>query len=111
MSKVTVSDFIIALLDLAEAESRAFEKSVENFMQRQREALRDSLYKNGWMVAWIVAAVAALIGAVAFTGWGVYRLFALYLSETAAPFAAGGILLVFAAVFAAFALKMRRQDG
>jgi len=42
MAKVTVSDFIIALLDLAEAQSRAFQESAENFVNRQRKALHES---------------------------------------------------------------------
>ncbi len=107
MSKITVSDFIVALLDLAEAESLALAESAERFMQSQREQLERSLYKSGWMVAWIVAAVTALMGGIAFTVWGLYRLFALYLSESAAPFAAGAISLVCAAIFALLARRAR----
>ncbi|BBG66628.1 hypothetical protein NNO_1925 [Hydrogenimonas sp.] len=111
MAKVTISDFIIAILDLAEAESRALQESAENFMKRQREAFKESLFKNGWMAAWIAAAAAAVIGALGFFAWGFYNWFALYLSETAAPFAAGGLLLVFASVFAMLASKLRSGDG
>ncbi len=109
MGKVTISDFIVALLDLAEAESRAFADSAERFMLNQREQLERTLFKSGWMLAWIFAAVLALMGAVSFSVWGIYRLFALYVSETVAPFAAGAILLVCAAVFAVFALRVK--DG
>ncbi|BDY13320.1 hypothetical protein [Hydrogenimonas cancrithermarum] len=110
MSKVTVSDFIIALMDLLEAESRAFQESAELFMQRQRESLRDTLYRSGWMVGWIAAAFISLLGALAFLTWGFYRLFALYVSETAAPFVAGALLLLFALLFARFATNSRLRE-
>lgn len=108
MTKVTLSDFIIALMDLLEAESRALQESAALFMEEQRESFRSTLYKSGWMVAWIVAAVAAMLGAVGFLTWGLYRLFAFYVSEVWAPFAAGAILLICAVLFARFAMKMRR---
>ncbi|WP_456403606.1 hypothetical protein [Hydrogenimonas sp.] len=111
MSKVTVSDFVIALLDLLDAQSRALQESAELFMLRQREALREALFASGWMVGWIVAAVAALLGALGFVTWGLYRLIALYLSETAAPFVAAALLSISALLFAWLALRMRSKDG
>ncbi len=111
MSKVTVSDFIIALLDLLEAESRAIRESTELFLKRQRESFKEILFASGWMVGWIVAAVASLLAAVGFLVWGLYRVFELYVSETAAPFMAGGILLLSAALFAYLAMKQRGGDG
>ena len=107
MSKVTVSDFIIALMDLLEAESRAMQESAALFMQQQRHAFRETLYRGGWMVGWIVATVVALLGALGFATWGLYRLIAEYLSETAAPFVAAALLLSCAIVFARVAMKMR----
>ncbi len=108
MNKVTVSDFIIALMDLLEAESRALQESAALFMREQRESWRETLYRSGWMAGWIVAAVFSLIGALFFLVWGFYRIFALYISETAAPFAAGALLLVCGLVFAKLAAGMRR---
>jgi hypothetical protein len=108
MAKVTVSDFIVALMDLLEAESRALQESAALFMAEQREAFREAAYRSGWAVAWIVAAVASLLGALGFGVWGLYRLAALYLSETAAPFVAGGVLLLFAALFGTLAMRARR---
>jgi len=108
MSKVTVSDFIIALMDLLEAESRALKESAALFMLEQRESLQETLYRGGWMVGWIAAAVVSLLGALFFLVWGFYRLFALYVSETAAPFAAGAMLLLCTFVFAKLAMGMRR---
>ncbi|WP_201351842.1 hypothetical protein [Hydrogenimonas urashimensis] len=107
MSKVTVSDFIIALMDLLEAESRALQESATLFMEEQRASLQNTLYRSGWMVAWIVAAVTAMLGAVGFAVWGLYLLFARYVSETGAPFAAGAVLLLCAALFTRLAMKAR----
>ena len=107
MSKVTISDFVIALMDLLEAESRALQESAARFMEEQRNALRHTLYRGGWMVGWIVGAVAALLGALGFAIWGVYRVVAIYLSETSAPFVAATMLLLCAILFALAALKMR----
>lgn len=110
MAKVTVSDFIIALLDLAEAQSRAFQESAENFVNRQRKALHESLFRSMWMGAWIVLAAAAVMGALAFFTLGFYRWLSLHLPETAAPFAAGGLLLLFALIFGFLALKLRSDE-
>ncbi len=111
MSKVTISDFIIAFLDLVEAESRAFQESAELFFQRQREAFHDTLYKSSWMMLWIASAAVALLGALGFFAWGFYKVFALYISDTVATFATGGLLLVFAVAFCIAAMKYRRLDG
>ena len=105
MAKVTVSDFIVALMDLLEAESRAFQESAALFMAEQRDAFRETAYRSGWTIAWIVAAVAALAGGVGFIVWGLYRLAAIYISPTVAPFLAGVFLLAAAAVFAALAKR------
>ncbi len=110
MSKVTVSDFIIALLDLLDAQSRALQESAELFMLRQRRAWHETLFRSGWMVGWIVAAVVALLGALAFAVWGFYGLIALYLSETAAPFAAAALLFLAALLFAWLALRLGPRD-
>ncbi|MCF6201995.1 MAG: hypothetical protein L3J42_07745 [Hydrogenimonas sp.] len=107
MAKVTVSDFIIALLDLLEAESRALQESAELFMERQRESFKETLFKGGWMVGFIAAAIVSLLGAVGFLSWGLYRLFAIYISQSAAPFAVGMLLLLFAFLFAVLASKQR----
>ncbi|WP_353661333.1 hypothetical protein [Hydrogenimonas sp. SS33] len=108
MTKVTLSDFIVALMDLLEAESRALQESAELFMARQREALAESAFRSAWTVGWVIAAIAALIGAAGFLAWGFYRLMALYVSETAAPFIAAALLLLFALFFAMAAMRMRR---
>jgi len=59
------------------------------------------------MGAWIVLAAASVMGALAFFTVGFYRWLSLYLPETAAPFAAGGLLLLFALLFGFLALKLR----
>ncbi len=111
MTKVTISDFIIALMDLLEAESRALERSASLFMERQRQSWRDTLYRSSWTIAWIVVATGALLGALGFGAWGMYRFLADNLSETAAPFVTAAILLLGAAFFGWIASRLGRSDG
>ena len=108
-AKVTISDFVVALMDLLEAESRALQESAALFMEEQRESFRRTAYRSGWAVGWIVAAVLSLVGAVGFLVWGLYRLTAIYLSETAAPFVAAGLLLLSALVFGLLATRQGRS--
>jgi len=111
MSKVTISDFIIAAADLVEAESRALQASASQFLAEQKKAFARSAYRSGWAVAWIVASVATLLGAVVFLSWGVYEVTALYVSRTAAPFIVGGGLLALSVLFALFARSKGKDDG
>jgi fatty acid desaturase len=110
MSKVTISDFIIALADLVEAESRALQESASRFLHEQKKTLAHTAYRSGWTVAWIFASVITLLGAVVFVGWGVYGVVALYVSKTAAPFIVGGVLLLLSLLFAVFARNKGKLD-
>jgi len=107
MSKVTISDFIIAVADLVEAESRALKESAGVFLEAQKKAFARSAYRSGWTVAWIFASVVMLLGAVIFVSWGVYEVAVLYFSKTAAPFIVGIGLFLLSLLFAFFA----RQKG
>lgn len=110
MSKVTISDFIIAVADLVEAESHVLQESARAFMDEQRKGLARSAYRSGWTLAWIFAAIVTLIGGVVFIGWGVYDIAALYLSKTAAPFVVGVGMLALSLLFALFARRRGKSD-
>ena len=103
MSKVTVSDFIIALCDLAEAESRSLQQSVQLFLASERQALVRTVMRSGWAVGMIGAAVVCLLVALGFLTWGGYALCVTYISPLAAPFIIGALWLIFALVFALLA--------
>ena len=110
MSKVTISDFIIAVADLVEAESRALQKSASEFLAEQKKVFARSAYRSGWTFAWIFASVVTLLGAVVFVSWGVYEVTALYFSKTTAPFIVGGGLLLLSLLFAFFARNKGKSD-
>ena len=110
MSKITISDFIIAAADLVEAESRALRESTAAFLQEQKKGFARSAYRSSWTAAWILAFVMTLMGAVVFVSWGVYKLSALYLSPLTAPFVVGGALLLLSLVFAFFARRKGNGD-
>ena len=108
MNKVTISDFVIALVDLLEAESRALQENASRFMREQRDTLRETLYQGGWMVAWIAAAVVALLGGLGFLCWSLYRFLAGFIPETGARLIVGGVLLAVAFLFSRLAMRKKR---
>ena len=110
MSKVTISDFVIALCDLAEAESRALQKSVQIFLASERQALVHTILRSGWAIGLIGAAVVSMLVALGFITWGGYILCVVYISPLAAPFIIGALWLLFALVFALTAGRWR-ADG
>ncbi len=111
MSKVTVSDFVIALLDLFEAESRSFQESVSLFLEEQRNEFITTGYQGIWMAAWVLAAIVSVIGAMGFFVWGCYQIFLHYLSPLAAPFATAAILILFAFLFGYLAGKKEKNES
>lgn len=107
MSKVTVADFIIALCELAEAESRSLQQSVQLFLASERQALVQTVMRSGWAVCLIGAAVVCLLVALGFLTWGGYTLCVMYISPLAAPFIIGALWLIFALIFALLAGKQK----
>ncbi len=107
MSKVTISDFVIALIDLIEAESRALQDNASRFMQEQQTELRNTFHQGGWMVAWIAAAVVALLSGLGFLTWALYRALASVIPQTGAILIVGGVLLLVAVVFARLAMRKK----
>ena len=99
MSKVTISDFAIALFELAEAEGKNLQNSVQSFLATERRALENTAFRSGKTVALLSAAVVSLLAALGFISWGVYLLSAAYISAQAAPFITGGLWLLISLVF------------
>ena len=99
MSKVTISDFAIALFELAEAEGKNLQQSVRLFLATERQALEDTAFRSGRSVALLGAAVVSLLAALAFFTWGVYILAVVFISPLAAPFITGGVWLLISLLF------------
>ncbi len=99
MSKVTISDFAIALFELAEAEGKNLQKTVSLFLATERQALEQTAFRSGKSVALLGAAVISLLAALGFLSWGIYILAAIYVSPLAAPFITCGLWLVVSLVF------------
>jgi hypothetical protein len=99
MSKVTISDFAIALFELAEAEGKNLQKTVSLFLATERQALEQTAFRSGKSVALLGAAVISLLAALGFLSWGIYILAAAYVSPLAAPFITGGLWLAVSLVF------------
>ena len=107
MNKITISDFVIALIDLLEAESRALQENASRFMREQQATLKTTLYQGGWMVAWIAAAVVALLGGLGFLSWALYRFLATLVPETGAIVIVGVVFLLIAFLFSRLAMRKR----
>jgi len=107
MSKITISDFIIAFCNLAEAESRSLQQSIQIFLASERQALIRTIMRSGWAISLIAAAVVCLLIALGFLTWGGYALCVTYISPLAAPFILGTLWLIFALVFALLAGRQK----
>ncbi len=110
MSKVTISDFTIALFELVEAEGKALQQSIRIFLTEERLALEQTAFSSGLRVALIGAAIVSLLVALAFLSRGIYGLCVTYFSPQAAPFILGIIWLAISLVFMA-AAAWRRKNG
>ncbi len=109
MSRVTISDFAIALFDLAEAEARALQESARAFLRAERQGLEAALWRSGIGLMLAGAALCSLLAGLGFISWGVYLLVALYLAPGAAPFVTGGLWLFIGLGFGVAA--GRRRSG
>ncbi len=94
MSRVTISDFAIALFELAEAEGKNLQQQVSLFLATERQAIENTALRSGRAIALLCAAVCSLLAALAFLSWGVYLLAAAYISPLAAPFITCGLWLL-----------------
>ncbi len=107
MSRVTISDFAIALFELAEAEAGALQESARAFLASERHALEGSIRRSGLGLVLAAAAVFSLLAALVFMSWGLYLLAATYISAGAAPFVTGGLWLLISLGFAVAANRTR----
>ncbi len=99
MSKVTISDFTIALFELVEAEGKALQQSIRIFLTEERLALEQTAFTSGRSIALVGAAIVSLLVALGFLSWGIYGLCVTYISSQAAPFITGLLWLVISLVF------------
>lgn len=99
MSKVTISDFAIALFELAEAEGKNLQESVRLFLTTERQALENTAVRSGLAVALTGAAIISLLAALGFFTWGVYVLSATFIAPLAAPFITGAVWLLISLIF------------
>ncbi len=110
MSRVTISEFAIALFDLAEAEARTLQESARTFLASERQALAESAWRGGMALVLAGAAVISLLAGLGFMSWGVYLLTAAYLSPLVAPFVTGLLWLLVGLGFA-MAATGKRSGG
>ncbi len=111
MNKVSISDFIIAIFDLVEAEGRAFRDTASIFIQKQQINFKKTLIQSSWIIGLIFTAIICILGAVVFFVYGCYELFLTFLPTFVTPFAITALLLILAAIFSYFVLsKMKNAD-
>jgi hypothetical protein len=105
MSKVSISEFVIAVFDLVEAEGRTLKDSAAVFIENQQINLKKTISKSSWIVGLIFIAIACILAAIAFFIFGCYKVFLIFLPAFIAPFAVSLLLLVIAGIFSYFALR------
>jgi len=110
MSKVTISDFTIALFELAEAEGKALRKTVRIFLTEERQALEKTAFRSGLSMALVGAAIFSLLVALGFLSWGIYGLCVTYIFPPAAPFITGALWLAAALVFIIAAGRRKKNE-
>jgi len=110
MSKVTISDFTIALFELVEAEGKALRQSIRLFLTEERLALEKTAFSSGLSIALAGAAIFSLLIALGFLTWGIYGLCVTYISPPAAPFITGVLWLVAALVFIIAAGRRKKNE-
>jgi hypothetical protein len=91
--KTTLSDFVIAFLDLMEAEGRT---------------LKTASIRVGWGMAFIILATVFILVASSSFLWGVYQLLITVVSPPSAAMLISLFSLVLAAVAAVIAKKVSR---
>ncbi len=111
MNKVSISDFIIAIFDLMEAEGKALSENTTAFMQKHQRSFKRTISQSGWMIGFIFIAVICILGAVVFFIYGCYEIFSTLLPNFAASFVIAVLFLILAGIFSYVALlKMKNED-
>lgn len=91
--KTTISDLVIAFLDLLEAEGRS---------------LRDASLRLGWGLAFVLLAMLIGLVAVGFFLWGIYLYTAAWLNPAAAALLMSLLALVLALLVGRMAMAWNR---
>lgn len=91
--KTTISDLVIAFLDLLEAEGRS---------------LRDATLRLGWGLAFVQLAMLIGLVAVGFFLWGIYLYAAAWVSPAAAALLTSLLALILALVVGRMAVAWHR---
>ncbi|WP_028584863.1 hypothetical protein [Desulfogranum mediterraneum] len=99
MSRVSLSDYLIALCDLAEVEGKALQEGFRSFLAAERQGVEELLYRSSRIIARRWAALLCLLVALGYLSWGAYLVCASYISPLAAPFIIGSLWLLFGLLF------------
>ncbi|HEC19127.1 MAG TPA: hypothetical protein ENI97_07250 [Gammaproteobacteria bacterium] len=91
--KTTISDLVIAFLDLLEAEGRS---------------LRDATLRLGWGLAFVLLAMLIGLVGVGFFLWGVYQYTAIWLNPPAAALLMSLLALILAFIVGRMAMAWNR---
>ncbi len=110
MNKITISDFIIAVFDLVEAEGKAFKDNANSFLEIQQQNIRKNIIKSLWTASFIFITLLSTISAIVFFIFGCYKLLTIYVSSILAPFLVTAILIVIALIFGYFATKKSNYE-
>lgn len=104
MSKVSISEFVIAVFDLVEAEGRTLKDSATVFIENQQVSFKKTIAKSSQIVGLTFIAIVCVLAAIVFFVFGCYKIFLIFLPAFIAPFAASLLLLAIAGIFSYFAL-------
>ncbi len=111
MNKINISDFIIAIFDLVEAEGRALRDTATVFIQKQQINFKKTIAQSSWVIGFIFISIICILCAIAFFIYGCYEVFLTFLPTFLVPFIITILLLVLAGIFSYIALsKMKNED-
>jgi uncharacterized membrane protein len=102
MSKVTISDFILAISDLIEAQSKELQKEWGEFFEKQRRGIKNTFASLSLI---IVFAFLLLFGFLAFA-FATYKLLAIFMPDFAAMY----IISIFFFVVAFIIFKSTKNE-
>ncbi len=105
MSKVTISDFIVAVFDLLEAEGKALKDNSELFFKNQQQNLKQTIKNSAWAIGFITVSFISLIAAIAFFMFGLYKVLSVYICDMEVPFILSVVLVCLSLIFGYIASK------